>query len=146
MGLQYIKKYLLKGTQEKIPDTMVETVLCFHPHCTTKRRGVKPEEKLCSKPVSPAEIGTYGKKIKAISYKLNILLRFESLRHASILHYWCGQLIHNCRFSGAGSLRPIIFYRRLSGSVFFFLLFQEVHEGYFYLPCPVLFLLQKGFL
>ena len=70
MGLQYIKKYLLKGTQEKIPDTMVETVLCFHPHCTTKRRGVKPEEKLCSKPVSPAEIGTYGKKIKAISCEL----------------------------------------------------------------------------
>ena len=49
---------------------MVETVLCFHPHCTTKRRGVKPEEELCSKPVSPAEIGTYSKKIKAISYKL----------------------------------------------------------------------------
>ena len=49
---------------------MVETVLCFHPHCTTKRRGVKPEEELCSKPVSPAEIGTYGKKIKAISCEL----------------------------------------------------------------------------
>ena len=47
---------------------------------------------------------------------------------------------------GAGSLRPIIFYRRLSGSVFFFLLFQEVHEGYFYLTCPVLFLFEKGFL
>ncbi|MFR1861601.1 MAG: hypothetical protein ACLTJQ_05125 [Dialister invisus] len=42
---------------------MVETVLCFHSHCTTKRRGVKPEEELCSKPVSPAEIGTYGKKL-----------------------------------------------------------------------------------
>ena len=70
MGLQYIKKYLLKGTQEKIPDTMVETVLCFHPHCTTKRRGVKPEEELCSKPVSTAEIGTYGKKIKAVSCEL----------------------------------------------------------------------------
>jgi hypothetical protein len=70
VGLQYIKKYLLKGTQEKIPDTMVETVLCFHPHCTTKRRGVKPEEEPCSKPVSPAEIGTYGKKIKAISCEL----------------------------------------------------------------------------
>ena len=33
---------------------------------------------------------------------------------------------------GAGSLRPIMFYRRLSGSVFFFPLFQEGHEGYFY--------------
>ena len=73
MGLQYIKKYLLKGTQEKIPDTMVETVLCFHPHCTTKRRGIKPEEELCSKPVSPAEIGTYGKKIKAVSCQLKVL-------------------------------------------------------------------------
>ena len=50
---------------------MVETVLCFHPHCTTKRRGVKPEEEPCSKPVSPAEIGTYGKKIKAISCELS---------------------------------------------------------------------------
>lgn len=70
VGLQYIKKYLLKGTQEKIPDTMVETVLCFHPHCTTKRRGVKPEEEPCSKPVSPAEIGTYGKKITAVSCQL----------------------------------------------------------------------------
>ena len=47
---------------------------------------------------------------------------------------------------GAGSLRPIMFYRRLSGSVFFFPLFQEGHEGYFYLPCPVLFLFEKGFL
>ncbi|MBS6199721.1 hypothetical protein [Dialister invisus] len=46
---------------------MVETVLCFHPHCTIKRRGVKPEEEPCSKPVSPAENGTYGKKIKAVS-------------------------------------------------------------------------------
>jgi len=50
---------------------MVETVLCIHPHCTTKRRGVKPEEELCSKPVSPAEIGTYGKKIKAVSCELS---------------------------------------------------------------------------
>ncbi|MFR3813243.1 hypothetical protein [Dialister invisus] len=52
---------------------MVETVLCFHPHCTTKRRGVKPEEEPCSKPVSTAEIGTYGKKIKAISCELSAI-------------------------------------------------------------------------
>ncbi|MBS1305006.1 MAG: hypothetical protein HP055_03375 [Dialister sp.] len=65
----------MKGTQEKIPDTMVETVLCFHPHCTTKRRGVKPEEELCSKPVFPDEIGMYGKKIKAISCELKAVSR-----------------------------------------------------------------------
>ncbi|WP_448865786.1 hypothetical protein, partial [Dialister invisus] len=35
---------------------------------------------------SPDEIGTYGKKIKAVSCKLTILLRFKSLRQASILN------------------------------------------------------------
>ena len=90
MGLQYIKKYLLKGTQEKIPDTMVETVLCFHPHCTIKRRGVKPEDKWFA-------WATFEMEDSEVEWLRNLLsadtviMRFEGTDYSKFDYTWTVQ-------------------------------------------------------